>query len=86
MLFRSLYRANMLPKLLRPKPPQVDVPVLLVVATRDNLVGPTYLAAAAPYCKELTRVEIDAPHWHPLSQPELLADVLTHHLAQSKRT
>ncbi|HET7735217.1 MAG TPA: alpha/beta fold hydrolase [Nocardioidaceae bacterium] len=80
-----LYRANMVPKLLRPRPKRVEVPVLLVVATRDNLVGPAYLQAIARHCHDLTTVEIDAPHWHPMSQPELLAGVLTDHLAQYKK-
>lgn len=82
----QLYRANMIPKLVRPRPPKVEVPVLLVVATRDNLVGPAYLSVVAPHCEELTTVEIDAPHWHPHSSPQLLARVLSDHLASANRT
>ncbi|HSV38730.1 MAG TPA: alpha/beta fold hydrolase [Nocardioidaceae bacterium] len=82
----NLYRANMAPKLLRPHPPLVEVPVLVVVATQDNLVGPVYVGTIEKYCKEVKRVEIDAPHWHPLSDPTLLAAVLTEHLQIAKRT
>jgi len=80
-----LYRANMLPKLLRPRPRRVECPVLLVLATRDAYVGPAYTQAVARHCSNLTTVEIDAPHWHPLAQPELLTGVLTDHLAEYKR-
>lgn len=79
-----LYRANMVPKLLRPHPRRVEVPVLLVVATHDNLVGPAYLQAVEQNCSNLRTVEIDAPHWHPSAQPDLLAEVLTTHLAEHK--
>lgn len=76
----NLYRANILRKMLNPRPKKVTVPVLLVVATRDTFVGPVYLAPIADHCDDLTRVEIDAAHWHPRAHPELLIDILQEHL------
>ncbi len=76
----QLYRANMLRKLLRPRPPQVEVPVLVVAATRDRFVGPVYVGAVEPFCTHYSQVDVDAGHWHAKASPELLAAVLTEHL------
>jgi pimeloyl-ACP methyl ester carboxylesterase len=77
----NLYRANMLPKILRPAPARIDLPVVLVVAGQDTFVGEPYVAAAQRFCSDVRRVEVDAGHWHPRSRPELMAVVLTDHLA-----
>ena len=82
----NLYRANMVPKILRPKPARVDLPVVLVVAGQDTFVGEPYVAAIERFCSDVRRVDVDAPHWHPLSRPELMAGVLTEHLLSANRT
>lgn len=76
----NLYRANMGPKLLRPRPPHVTVPVLVVFATQDTFVGSPYVDTIAAHCDDLRHVDVDAPHWHPRSRPELLAGILREHL------
>lgn len=81
----GLYRANMARKLVRPRPATVSVPVVLVVATRDTFVGEAYVAATEKHCTDVRRVEVDAPHWHPRSQPELLAGVVAYELSAAKR-
>jgi pimeloyl-ACP methyl ester carboxylesterase len=82
----NLYRANMVPKLLRPRPPRIEVPVVLVVAARDTFVGEPYVAAVKRFCSDLRRVDVDAGHWHPRSRPELMAGALAEHLHPTNRT
>ncbi len=78
----QLYRANMMQKLLRPRPERVDLPVVLVEALQDAFVGKEYVDVAEQHCSDVRRLVVDAPHWHPLSQPALLAGILTEHLVQ----
>lgn len=69
----NLYRANVLPRLLRPRPRQATAPVQLVVATRDPFVKPYMLKDLGRWAPSLQRAEIDAGHWLPLTQPNWLA-------------
>ncbi len=69
----GLYRANVVARLLQPRALHAIAPVLLVVATRDPFVTGFHLDAIERWVPELSRVEIDAGHWLPLSQPAWLA-------------
>jgi pimeloyl-ACP methyl ester carboxylesterase len=82
----QLYRANMLPKLARPKPERIELPVVLVAATQDTFVGPVYVDMTEKWCSDVRRVEIDAPHFHPRCAPELLAGIVGYELSAAKRT
>jgi pimeloyl-ACP methyl ester carboxylesterase len=68
----ALYRANVL----RPGPPRgrrTQVPVQLVVATRDPFLEPALLAEAGRWADRLTVRSIAAGHWPGYSHPRLLA-------------
>ena len=69
----ALYRANMLPRLLRPNPRPARVPVQLIVAERDPAVLPSTVEVAERWASELTRVDIDAGHWVIRSRPAEVA-------------
>ena len=62
----ALYRANMLPRLLRPRERRTTVPVQLLIARRDRYVGPALLDSTPPWVGQLWRREINTGHWGPL--------------------
>lgn len=72
-----LYRANMLERLVRPVPRRSPVPVQLVVNTKDIAMTPAMFADAADWTVDLTRVDLDRGHWLPVSDPQLVADLVT---------
>ncbi|UUZ58252.1 alpha/beta fold hydrolase [Nocardioides sp. B-3] len=72
-----LYRANMVQRLLHPKPRRSAVPVQLVVSSGDIAMKPSMFADAADWSVDLTRIDPDRGHWLPVSDPQLVADPVT---------
>lgn len=72
-----LYRANMLERLLHPQPRRSPVPVQLVVNSKDIAMTPAMFADAADWTVDLTRVDLDRGHWLPVTDPQLVADLVT---------
>lgn len=70
----NLYRANFLPRLLRPAPRYADAPVQLIVPGGDRFVGEQLFEDLHQWVPELYRRWIDAGHWAPLSHPDRLAE------------
>lgn len=70
----NLYRAN-LGRLLQ-RPAAVDLPVQLVVPTRDRYVLPQVHEGLEELVSDLSRVELVAGHWAPRTQPDLVADLV----------
>lgn len=73
----GLYRANLLPRLLRPRPRATSVPVQLLVMRRDRFVPERVYERIAEWAPKLRRTEIDAGHWAPLSHPQAFADAVS---------
>ncbi|WP_280308312.1 alpha/beta fold hydrolase [Nocardia abscessus] len=69
----KLYRANIRSRLRHPRPRPIEVPVQLIVATGDRAVRPVVNAEADRWVPRLSRVEIPARHWSPISHPAELA-------------
>lgn len=69
------YRANTVDRLLRPRLRRTDVPVQLLVNTRDKAVLPYGFEEAAHWVPDLRRVDVPAGHWSPLSHA---SDVASH--------
>lgn len=70
----ELYRANMLPCLLKPRERYTKVPVQLIVAREDNYVRPAMLESLPQWTDRLWRRELDCGHWGPLLQhPDVTA-------------
>ncbi len=73
----QLYRANILPSLFKPQPVKVGVPVQLVVPTGDRFLSPSSYDDLPRYVRNFSRVTVDGGHWLPLSQPRLLAKLVS---------
>ncbi|PNE01470.1 short chain dehydrogenase [Alcanivorax sp. MD8A] len=70
----ELYRANMIPCLLKPRERYTKVPVQLIVAREDNYVRPAMLEDLPKWTDQLWRRELDTGHWGPLQQyPDVTA-------------
>lgn len=72
----GLYRANVLPRLLRPRARHAIAPVQLVVATEDAFVKAHLLQGIERWTPSLTRDTVRARHWLPLSNPQWLAEAI----------
>lgn len=74
----ELYRANIMPRLLRPNPRRTSVPVQVIAPKQDIWVShPLQTQAPAPYVSDLRVVTVDGGHWIVLDQPGLIADHVT---------
>ena len=68
-----LYRANFIPRLLRPEKRYAHCPVQLIVPTRDNYVGTQLFDELGDWVTQLYRRDLDASHWAPLTHAPQLA-------------
>ena len=69
----GLYRANFIPRLLKPRERFAVCPVQAVVLKYDNFVSPALLDEVPKWAEDFTRAELDANHWAVLSAPEKIA-------------
>jgi NAD(P)-dependent dehydrogenase (short-subunit alcohol dehydrogenase family)/pimeloyl-ACP methyl ester carboxylesterase len=69
-----IYRANALGALRGARERYTDVPVQLIVNTRDLAVRPPGFADTARWTGRFWRRDISAGHWSPFSHPQVLAD------------
>ncbi|MES2683650.1 MAG: alpha/beta fold hydrolase [Pseudomonadota bacterium] len=72
----NLYRANVLPRLARPRMRHAIAPVQLIVAEQDAFVKAHLLQGIERWAPQLTRETVRATHWLPLSKPQWLADAI----------
>ncbi|MDP9139495.1 MAG: alpha/beta fold hydrolase [Pseudomonadota bacterium] len=70
----NLYRANVLPCLLRPRERHTEVPVQLLVALRDPYVQTALFEGLTRWAPKLWRRVMDKMHWMPLSAPVEVAE------------
>jgi NAD(P)-dependent dehydrogenase (short-subunit alcohol dehydrogenase family)/pimeloyl-ACP methyl ester carboxylesterase len=74
----KVYRANFLKYLTSARADHyVDVPVQLIVNTRDPFVGHHVYDEVRNWVPRLWRRDIRAGHWSPFSHPRVLADAVT---------
>lgn len=66
----GLYRANLLPALFKPSQRQTDVPVQLLVMSRDPFVPPAMFEGMEEWAPNLQKAEIEGGHWWPLGPLE----------------
>jgi pimeloyl-ACP methyl ester carboxylesterase len=69
----ALYRANVPQRLFDPQPRHTEVPVLLLQALRDPFMVAGVFDGLEAWAPRLSRREIDAGHWLPLSAPMAIA-------------
>lgn len=72
----KLYRANVLPRLLKPQPRFARCPVQLIILKRDSYVGADLSSQLNQWVGKLTRVQLDAQHWAPLTEPDAIASAV----------
>jgi len=82
----NLYRANVVPRMLRPHPPRVRLPVLVLAPAGDPYVGlATATQAPVPYVDDLTVEQLPGGHWVLAEQPELVAEHVRKFVASRSR-
>jgi pimeloyl-ACP methyl ester carboxylesterase len=73
----QLYRANFARRLLRPRPPRVHIPVLVIAPTEDiHVTVGVALGAPAPYVDRLQTRTIPGNHWMVRHSPEVIAPLV----------
>jgi len=71
----ALYRANLLPRLVFPRPQSTTVPVQILAPTEDRLISrELQVQAAAPWTTRLVVRDIEGDHWVPSSHPKRVAE------------
>ncbi|MEI7058640.1 alpha/beta fold hydrolase [Nocardioides sp. CCNWLW239] len=73
----ELYRANAIARMVHPRPGPVDVPVQVIVPSRDAYVSRALATEApGPYVADLTVREVDGSHWVAAEHPERIAPLV----------
>lgn len=73
----QLYRANMAPRLARPRPARTAIPVQVLAPRTDPYVSVRLAAETpVPYVDNLTVLELDGSHWIVAEKPGLVADLV----------
>ncbi len=75
----NLYRANMLRRMKHSTELRTDVPVQVIVPTRDKFVTEVLFDDLDRACSDLSMVEVDAGHWVTRSHPQQVADLVSAH-------
>lgn len=70
----NLYRANFRKRVLKPRERRTDVPVQLIVPTRDNFMVREIWDDLRQWAPNVWRRDVAAGHWLQLSHPGLLAE------------
>jgi len=69
----NLYRANMLPRLRHPEVRHTDVPVQLIVPTRDRYITSELFDGLEEWTSRMWRRSADTRHWLIRTDPSLVA-------------
>ena len=73
----QLYRANLLRRLLRPRPPRVRIPVQVIAPTEDlHVTVGVALGAPVPYVDRLQTRRVPGSHWMVRHSPEVIAPLV----------
>ncbi|HEX2175735.1 MAG TPA: alpha/beta fold hydrolase [Nocardioidaceae bacterium] len=74
----DLYRANILPRLRRPRAGRSNVPVQIVVPRRDPFISPQTVDALDldRFLSDWHRLDVDGGHWLPRTDPALVAQLV----------
>ncbi|MBA9006121.1 alpha/beta fold hydrolase [Thermomonospora cellulosilytica] len=78
----GLYRANMRERLRNPRDRRTDVPVQVIVPTRDLFVSPHLVGGLAERAPDLSLRTLRAGHWVPRTHPGLIARWIREHVTR----
>ena len=81
----KLYRANVVPRLLRPTERRTNIPVLAVSPEDDPFVTTPLQTEVAHWAPNLTVKVIRGGHWMPRNNPGLVAELVRDHTRQVAR-
>jgi pimeloyl-ACP methyl ester carboxylesterase len=81
----GLYRANFIPRLLKPRERFAVCPVQAVVLKYDNFVSPALIDEVPKWAEDFTQAELDANHWAVLSAPEKIAGCIAEFVQKQSR-
>lgn len=81
----NLYRANIARRMFKPGQRRTELPVHVIVLTKDIFVSPFMTSAVTPWASDLTWSEIKAPHWAQEDHTEAVASTLTGYLLDRDR-
>lgn len=68
----NLYRANFIKRLLKPQERRTNIPVQLILPTRDKFMVKEIWDDLPQWTSQLWRREADAGHWIQVSHPQLI--------------
>ncbi len=68
----KLYRANFITSIFKPRKRHTEVPVQLIVPTRDRYVGQQLFQQLSLWAPRLWRRDVTAGHWQLLAEPTRL--------------
>ncbi|WP_454789613.1 alpha/beta fold hydrolase [Mycolicibacterium lutetiense] len=71
-----IYRANTLPRVLRPQQRRTAVPVQVLAPREDPLVGAAAQRASQRFTADLCVRDVPGGHWLPLENPALIAETI----------
>ena len=72
----GLYRANFLPRLIKPRQRFAICPVQAIVLKRDQFVSQELVDEISSWASDFERVDVDANHWAILSHPQEIAQYI----------
>lgn len=78
----KLYRANVVPRLVRPEARRTDVPVLAVSPDADPFVTTPLQTDVARWASDLTVKVVRGGHWMPRNDPGLVAELVRQHTSE----
>jgi len=78
----GLYRANLLPALLRPRQRHTKVPVQLLIMQQDPFITPELFEGVEETASTVERQYIQAGHWWALSAVNTVAPFIRHFIQQ----
>jgi pimeloyl-ACP methyl ester carboxylesterase len=81
----ELYRANVLPRLIRPTERHTDVPVLAVSPEADRFVTTPLQTEVARWAANLRVKIVRGGHWLPRNDPGLVAELVLEHTGEVAR-
>lgn len=79
----ALYRANFIPRLIKPRQRYAICPVQAIVLKKDNFVSPELIDEIPKWASEFSRVDLDANHWAILSRPQEIATYIQKFIGQN---
>jgi pimeloyl-ACP methyl ester carboxylesterase len=76
----NLYRANVLRRMRGTTEVRTDVPVQVIVPTKDKFITEVMYDDLEQECSDLSIVKVDAGHWVTRSHPARVADLVAEHV------